>query len=294
MQRENGKYLYLIPALVFLGIFTYFPIVRGTIFAFQDYKLYNMSNIRFNGLENFKAIFTDPNFSFVQIIFNTAIWIFVSLFFQFMLGFVLALLMWKPFKGRGIYSGLVFYPWALSGFAIGLIWAWMFNGQFGLINDVLLKLHLIESNIGFLSDPKFAMISVIIINVWYGIPFFAIMILAALQSVPKELMDAAEIDGASPWKRLFSIIIPYIQPTIVSTTLLRVMWIMNFPEIIYATTGGGPSNATNILSTQMINKILKFYDYGQGSALGVIIMVILFTYAIFYLRLTSQGEENFG
>ncbi len=294
MQKENKKYLYLIPAFLFLCIFTYFPIIRGTIFAFQDYKLYNMSNIRFNGLENFKAIFTDPNFSFVQIIFNTAIWVFVSLFFQFVLGFILALLMWKPFKGRGIYSGLVFYPWALSGFAIGLIWAWMFNGQFGLINDILLKLHLIENNIGFLSDPKYALMSVIVINVWYGIPFFAIMILAALQSVPKELIDAAEIDGAGPLKRLFSIIIPYIKPTIVSTTLLRVMWIMNFPEIIYATTGGGPANATNILATQMINKILKFYDYGQGSAFGVIIMIILFSYAIFYLRLTSQEEESFG
>ncbi len=294
MQKENKKYLYLIPAFLFLCIFTYFPIIRGTIFAFQDYKLYNMSNIRFNGLENFKAIFTDPNFSFVQIIFNTAIWVFVSLFFQFVLGFILALLMWKPFKGRGIYSGLVFYPWALSGFAIGLIWAWMFNGQFGLINDILLKLRLIENNIGFLSDPKYALMSVIVINVWYGIPFFAIMILAALQSVPKELIDAAEIDGAGPLKRLFSIIIPYIKPTIVSTTLLRVMWIMNFPEIIYATTGGGPANATNILATQMINKILKFYDYGQGSAFGVIIMIILFSYAIFYLRLTSQEEESFG
>ena len=95
--------------------------------------------------------------------------------------------MWKPFKGRGIYSGLVFYPWALSGFAIGLIWAWMFNGQFGLINDILLKLRLIENNIGFLSDPKYALMSVIVINVWYGIPFFAIMI-RSITIGTKELM----------------------------------------------------------------------------------------------------------
>jgi multiple sugar transport system permease protein len=145
-------------------------------------------------------------------------------------------------------------------------------------------MNLIESNIGFLSNPKFAMASVIVVNIWYGVPFFAIMLLAALQSVPEELMEAAKIDGAGPIRRLFSIIIPYIKPTIISTTLLRTMWIMNFPDIIYAMTNGGPSNSTNILATQMINKILKFYDYGQGSAIGVIIMFILFTYAIGYLN----------
>lgn len=294
MQKNNHKYLYLIliPAFIFLGLFIYFPIVKGIIIAFQEYSFYNLSNIHFNGFENFKAVFTDSNFSFLQIIFNTIVWVFVSLFFQFILGFILALLMRKPFKGRGLYSGLVFYPWALSGFAIGLIWAWMFNGQFGVINDILLKLNLIESSIGFLSNPKFAMASVIVVNIWYGVPFFAIMLLAALQSVPEELMEAAKIDGAGPIKRLFSITIPYIKSTIISTTLLRTMWIMNFPDIIYAMTNGGPNNSTNILATQMINKILKFYDYGQGSAIGVIIMFILFTYAIGYLKFTS-GKEDF-
>jgi len=293
MHKENHRFLFLIliPAFVFLALFIYFPIFKGILIAFQEYSFYDLSNIHFNGLDNFRAVFTDSNYRFMQIILNTIIWVFVSLFFQFILGFILALLMRKPFKGRGIYSGLVFYPWALSGFAIGLIWAWIFNGQFGVLNDILLKMNLIESNIGFLSNPKFAMASVIVVNIWYGVPFFAIMLLAALQSVPEELMEAAKIDGAGPIRRLFSIIIPYIKPTIISTTLLRTMWIMNFPDIIYAMTNGGPSNSTNILATQMINKILKFYDYGQGSAIGVIIMFILFTYAIGYLKITSRKED---
>lgn len=269
----------------------YFPILKGVVIAFQDYTLFDMTNIQFIGLDNFRAIMSDVNFRFAQILLNTLLWIVVSLVFQFVLGFILALLMQKPFKGRGIYSALVFYPWALSGFAIGLIWAWMFNGQFGIINDIFLRLGLISAPIGFLSNPKYAMVSVIVANIWYGIPFFAIMLLAALQSVPGELMEAAKIDGAGPVRRLFSITIPYIKPTIVSTTLLRTMWIMNFPDIIYAMTGGGPSNATNILATQMINKILQFYDYGQGAAFGVVIMLILFTYAVLYLRLTSVKED---
>lgn len=293
MQGHSRRYLFLImiPAFVFLTLFMYFPILKGVVIAFQDYTLFDMTNIQFIGLDNFRAIMSDVNFRFAQILLNTLLWIVVSLVFQFVLGFILALLMQKPFKGRGIYSALVFYPWALSGFAIGLIWAWMFNGQFGIINDIFLRLGLISAPIGFLSNPKYAMVSVIVANIWYGIPFFAIMLLAALQSVPGELMEAAKIDGAGPVRRLFSITIPYIKPTIVSTTLLRTMWIMNFPDIIYAMTGGGPSNATNILATQMINKILQFYDYGQGAAFGVVIMLILFTYAVLYLRLTSVKED---
>ncbi len=280
----------LLPTFIPIIILTYIPIIKGFIMAFQNYNLYNLTNIHFIGFENFRAVFTDQNFRFPQILSNTFIWVIVSLFFQFVLGFGLALLMRRPFKGRGIYSGLVFYPWALSGFAIGLVWAWMFNGQFGIINDLLKKIGLIHHNIGFLSDPHYALPSVIIVNIWYGIPFFAIMLLAALQSVPQELYEAAEIDGANYFVKLFRITIPYIKPTIISTTLLRAIWIMNFPEIIYGMTNGGPANATNILATQMINKIYNFYDYGQASAIGVIIMVILFVYAVIYLRTTSMKE----
>ncbi|HBK67374.1 MAG TPA: sugar ABC transporter permease [Firmicutes bacterium] len=295
MRDKNTGFLIalMLPAFLLLGLVIFFPIIKGSIIAFQNYNLNNdLSMVHFNGLENFKAIVTDTNFKFWQIIVNTLIWIYVSLFFQFVLGLILALLLRQPFRGRGIYSGLVFYPWALSGFAIGLIWAWMFNGQFGIVNDLLMKLHLIHQNIGFLSDPKYAMMSVIIANIWYGVPFFAIMLLAGLQSIPKELFEVAEIDGANSVKKLFFVTLPYIKATIVSTILLRTIWIMNFPEIIYAMTGGGPGNATNILATQMINKLMKFYDYGQGSAVGVMIMVILFFFATVYLKVSEAKEEG--
>ncbi|HSB79966.1 MAG TPA: sugar ABC transporter permease, partial [Candidatus Methylomirabilis sp.] len=143
---------------------------------------------------------------------------------------------------------------------------------------------------GFLSNPRFAMMSVIAANVWYGIPFFAIMLLAALQSVPRELYESAEVEGAGYVRQLVSVTIPYILPTIVSTTLLRTMWIMNFADIIYGMTDGGPVNSTTTLSIQMINKIFLEYDYGQGAAIGVIIMAIMFTYAFFYLNLSSKWE----
>ncbi len=278
--------------MLFLVAFIYIPVVRGGVMAFQSYNMYDLSALRFNGFDNFIAVITDPNISFLQILFNTGIWLFGSLFLQFVLGFGLALLLRKPFRGRGIYSAFVFYGWALSGFAIGLTWAWLFNGQFGLINDILIRLGILSQPIGFLSNPDLAMISVILPNIWYGVPFFGIMLLAALQSVPNELYEAATLDGAGAFRKFISVTVPYVRPTIISTVLLRTMWIMNYPDIIYAMTGGGPVNRTNILATQMINKVFKEYDYGQGSAIGVIIMVLLFAYAIMYLRITEKGGTD--
>ena len=292
MIDSRSRYFtaYLVPTCILIAVFIYLPVLKGLVIAFQKYNMFNLNDTGFIGFGNFKDIFTDKAFPFLQILKNTLIWVFVSLILQFVLGFCLALLLRKKFFGRGIYTSLVFFTWAVSGFAIGLIWSWIFNGQFGLANDLLMRMHLIEKPIGFLSDPKYAMISVIIANVWYGIPYFGIMLLAALQSVPEELYEAARIDGAGPAVRLFQVTIPYISPTIISTTLLRMMWIMNFPEIIYGMTNGGPANSTNILATQMINKIYKEYNYGHGAALSLIIMGLLFIFAFTYLSLTSKKE----
>ena len=296
MKKNDNSKIFLImvlPSLISVILLTFVPFLSSFFIAFQNYNFHDLSNIHFIGFENFQEVFNDVNFNFLRILLNTFLWVIVSLFFQFVLGLGLALLMKKPFKGRGIYSGLVFYPWALSGFAIGLIWAWMFNGQFGIINDILQKIGLIHQNIGFLSDTRYSLMSVIIANIWYGIPFFAIMLLAALQSVPLELYEAAEIDGAGYFIKLFKITIPYIKPVIINTVLLRTIWIINFPEMIYAMTGGGPANSSNILSVQMINKIMNFLDFGEGSAIGVMIIIIMSIYVIIYLKIISREELTF-
>ena len=129
----------------------------------------------------------------------------ISLFFQFFIGFALAMMLKKKFPGSEIYRGIVFFPWAVSGFMIGIMWRWMFNGTSGVINDVLIKLGILEQPFGFLAEQSSALYSVIVANVWYGIPFFTIMITAALQGVPGELYEAAAVDGASPFKPFFSI-----------------------------------------------------------------------------------------
>jgi len=277
----------LLPTFVLVLFINLYPLVRGGVISFQRLTAFNLNRPRFVGLDNYRSVLGDP--SFWTLLFNTVIWIAFSVFFQLLFGFILALLLTKPFKGRGLYMGLVFYPWALSGFAIGLLWSWILNGQFGILNDILMRLHLIGKPISFLSDPKFAMFSVIAINVWYGIPFFAIMLLAALQSIPKELYEAAQIDGAGMWSKLIRITIPYVKPTIFSTVLLRIIWVMNFPDIIYGTTRGGPAGATNILSVQMINIVYYQNNFGKASALGMIITSILLVFSIVYLTITEKG-----
>lgn len=278
----------LLPALVFVLFVNLYPLLRGGVISFQKLTVFNLNRPRFIGWRNYEEILSDPEF--LYILWNTVLWIGLSVFFQLVLGFLLALLLYKPFRGRGIYMGLVFYPWALSGFAIGLLWSWILNGQFGILNDLLMRLHLIKSPVNFLSDPRYALFSVIMVNIWYGIPFFAIMILAALQSIPKELYEAAEIDGAGRLTKLFKVTLPYVRPTIVNTVLLRVIWVMNFPDIIYGMTRGGPAGATNILSVEMINIVYYQNNYGKASALGMIITAILLLFTVFYLSFTERRE----
>jgi multiple sugar transport system permease protein len=278
----------LLPTLVLMLVFTYYPFLSGIVMAFQNYQLFDLTNVHFIGLDNFKNIFNDPKFIHASV--NSIYWVFISLILQFTIGLTVALMLSKRFRGRGIFQGFVFYPWALSGFLIGLIWKWMFNSQIGVINDLLLRTGIIHERIGFLSDPNWAMSSVIVANVWYGIAFFAIMLLAALQSVPSELYEAGAMDGANGVRKLFNITMPFIMPTVITTTLLRAIWIFNDPSIIYGLTNGGPAGSTHILSSLMLDKIMYGGDYGAASAIGIVMIGILLLYTIFYLSVTRSEK----
>jgi len=292
MRVVKSRWLFigsgLVPALLLVIAFTYIPFLQGIVMAFQDYKLFDLRNVRFVGFKNFVDAFQDRQF--LAAMQNSAYYVFISLIAQFLIGFSLALALRNKFRGRGIYQGLVFYSWALSGFLIGLIWKWLFNSQIGIINDLLLRFGFIDERIGFLSDPKWAMVSVIVANVWYGIAFFAIMLQAALQSVPSDLYEAADMDGAGGVRKLLNVTIPYIMPTIIATTLLRAIWIFNDPTIIYGLTNGGPAGRTHILSSYMLDKIIYGGDYGAASAVGVIMIGILLLYSLFYLAATKSEK----
>ncbi|CAB4674014.1 MAG: ABC transporter permease subunit [Actinobacteria bacterium] len=300
LVRKDGKKAqnilaplwFLLPALVLVAIFIYYPVFATANMSFKNYKLFDQSNIFYNGFENFRGIFKD--LAFRRILQNTVLWVTVSLFFQFFIGFGLALYLKSKFKFSGLYQGIIFIPWALSGFLMGLVWKWIFDDNLGVLNDLMLKLGLIETPVPWLSNANWAMAAVIIANIWYGVTFFVIMILAALQGVPNEILEAAELDGCGKAKSLFLVIIPFIRPTLILIILLRIIWITNFPDIIFGMTSGGPNQQTHILSSWLVQKITYDQDWGSGSALGLMMLGVLFVFTIFYLLATRLEKESEG
>ncbi len=282
---------YMAPAAIFVAIFTYYPVIAGSQMAFRNWKLTDLTDTSWVGLQNFRDVFADPAWG--KVLANTAVWVVGSIVPQLVIGFALALWMRRKFRFRGLYQALVFFPWAVSGFLIGILFRWLFNSEFGPVNDLLQKAGLIDAPIAWLAAPDTAMVAVVIANIWYGVTFFAIMILAALQSIPDELYEAAALDGAGRTRTLFQIIIPYIRTTLVLTVLLRIIWTFNFPDLIFGMTGGGPNNETHIVTTWMIQTTQQG-DYGRASALGLLIVAGLLVFAIFFLMATRDRREVKG
>lgn len=293
-RRRDGLFIFfmLLPSVVMVLIFSYYPVLRGIPMAFQRYSLWDLFNTPFVGLDNFRTLFARPDFMITLP--NTLQWVISSLAGQFIIGFALAMFLRRSFRGRGIYQGAVFFPWAVSGFMIGILWRWMYNGSYGVINDILIRFQIVDraDPVGFLSDRRYAMWSCIAANIWYGIAFFAIMIQAALQGVPEELYEATEVDGASKFQQFVHITLPFIRPVISLTILLRVIWIFNFADLIYALTRGGPGGATEIMTSYQLNLVMFGNDYGLAAAMGVILTLIMAAFTIIYLtalRMTGEG-----
>lgn len=289
-KKNLEPHIFMTPSYIIVLIFMGYPLLNCIKLAFSNYKITQLDNITFAGLSNFKRIFTDSQIGMITG--NTVLFVVITLLGQLILGLILALALKKPFKGRGIYQGIVFLPWAFSGFLVGLMFQWMFNGEYGPINDVLLKLHLIQEKISFLGSPNLAIFTVITALVWQGIPFFGIMILAALQSVPEELMEAAKMDGAKTIQRFWNITIPCIKPTLVITVLLRTIWIFNNADIIYIMTKGGPANSSDTLSSYMFIKAYSTLDFGFASALGVLFMIGLTIYIAIFVKATKFSKAG--
>lgn len=282
---------FMLPAIGFVGLFTYYPLLSGIQMAFRNWNLNDLTDTSWVGLDNFRTLLGDTMFR--GTVANTLVWVVGSLVPQFLIGFTMALWLRRRFRFRGVYQALVFFPWAVSGFLIGILFRWMFNGEFGVVNDLLMKSGLIDTPVPWLADAKYAMFSVIVANVWYGVTFFTIMILAALQGVPEDLYEASAIDGAGKVRTLFSITIPSIRTTLALTVLLRIIWIFNSPELIFGMTGGGPANETHIVTSYMI-QVTQEGNYGRASAMGLMVMFVLFVFATFYLMAVRPRKGGFA
>lgn len=292
MQRKKinfWPYLLLLPALLIVTFVVFIPVIEAVIMSFQSYDLRRPDKISFVGLANFIEIFKDPIFWLA--LKNTFVWVFFGVGLQFIFGFMLALLLNQPFKGRGIVRAVSLIPWATPGVLIGLMWKWIYDGNFGVLNDILLKLGIINEKIIFLSQTSTAFPSVIVTIIWQGIPFFAIMILAGLQGIDQEMYEAADIDGASKVQKLFRITIPSLKNVIFITILLRIIWVSNSVDIIHNMTGGGPSYSTQTLSVYIFNKA-NVLDLGYSSGMALTLMLLLALVAIPYLKNSFKGGKS--
>jgi multiple sugar transport system permease protein len=276
-------YLYLSPALLALLLVMFVPLIVGLSYAFRNVQIYNPFETGWVGLAHFAALVVDDGFW--NALLNTLWWTGGSLVLQFFLGLGLALLLDRPFAGRRLVQAIVFVPWAVPTFLSGLAWAWLFNPVIGPLPHWLFALGLLSQPFNILADPALAMWGPITANVWFGIPFFAITLLAALQAIPRELYEAADIDGASAWQRFTKVTLPFLAPTIAITVLLRTIWIANFADLIWVMTNGGPAGATQTLATYIFATAYSKLDFGYASAVAAILLLLLLLYAVLLIRM---------
>ncbi len=285
-------YLFTLPSFLIIAAFLFYPI--GTVFyySFQHYDISAPFYNRFAGLENFVNIFTNDKM-FLRSLGTSVKWVISEVGLQLIFGMIVALILHQTFKLRGFVRALAFVPWAISGVLASVMWSLMFNEHMGVFNDLLMKLGIISEPKAFLAGTTSAFISVVIAELWRGIPFFAITLLASLQSIPEDLYEAADVDGAGRWRKFVSITLPHLKNTIILTTLLRVVWEFNNVDLIYNLTGGGPANSTTTLTMYIVNLAVHGSDFGYGAALTVISFGILFIFAMTYLLITRfQREEE--
>ncbi|MGI4764222.1 MAG: carbohydrate ABC transporter permease [Janthinobacterium lividum] len=270
-------WLYTVPSVFLIALIMLVPLALGLSFAFRDLVLLDPDSGGFVGLDNFRQLAGDD--AFWGALRNTVTWTAASVALQFGFGLVLALLLDVPFRGRGLVQALVFLPWAVPSFLSGLNWAWLFNPVVGPLPHWFVSLGLMRTPDNILSSPDHAIWGPIAANVWWGIPFFAITLLAALQSIPDDLYEAAAMDGAGAVMRFRAITLPFLAPTIAITVMLRTVWIANFADLIVVMTRGGPADSTQILASYIFTLAFQRLDFGYASAVAAVLLALLLLYA---------------
>jgi len=281
-------YLLLTPALTVVVFVVFIPIIRAIMNSFMNYDLRYPKKTAFIGLKNYIDILTsDPQFW--PSMGKTVFWVVFGVGLQFFFGFILALILNRSFHGRGVIRSLSMLPWVMPGVVIGLIWRWLYDGDYGVFNDIFIKLGILDKGIPFLSRMETALPAAVVSVVWQGIPFFALMVLAALQGVSTEMYEAADIDGANFFQKLFRITLPAIKNTVLVTLMLRVIWVTNSVDIIQNMTAGGPAYATMTIGVYVYQKG-QVLNLGYASAMAVIMAILLLIVVVPYLRSTLKKE----
>jgi multiple sugar transport system permease protein len=275
-------YVLLSPAVAATLLIIFFPMIQAGYMSLHNYILWKPKAITLIWLDNYLRAFADEVF-WISLK-NTAIWIGATVPLQMILGLVTALLLNQQFPWRALARGLVIIPWALPSVVIGLMWTWIYNPNYGVLNDLMLRIGILQTAMPWLADPDTALFAVIVTLMWQGFPFFAVMFLAGLQAIPRSYYEAAELDGASTWQQFRHITLPGLKGVMVTALLLRTIWVANSIDVIYVMTGGGPGYNTHTLPLYSFIRTYTGMDFGYGSALAVTFTIMLLSIVIVYLR----------
>ncbi|MDX6307619.1 MAG: multiple sugar transport system permease protein [Nocardioidaceae bacterium] len=287
MRQDASAYLFIAPGFIIFSVFTVAALIFAFYLTFHEWSIISPDK-PFVGLDNYRHMLKDPDFR--TAVFNTAYFTLGSVPLSMAIGLLLALLLNQPLKFLGLFRTMYFLPVVTPFVVTALLWKWLYNGEFGLFNYYLLKTHLIDQPLLWLSSQNLAMPAVILMSVWGGVGFSMVIYLAGLQAIPEELYESAKLDGAGPLARLWYITIPMLAPTTLFLLVIGVISSFQIFTQIYIMTSGGPLNRTTTIVYYIYEWGFKFYDLGYASTLGMGLFVLLLGVTILQLRLYRRAD----
>jgi arabinogalactan oligomer/maltooligosaccharide transport system permease protein len=289
MNTRGLLWLFLLPSAVVIGCVVFYPFLYNFYISTTNMSLYHIRDYTFKGLANYKEIFGEPDLYYY--FFKTIVWTLVNLFFHLVLGISVAMLLNRQLVGRGVFRALLILPWAMPQYISALTWKGMFNYQYGSVNLILQKFFHVGP-IEWFSSTTWAFIAPIITNIWLGFPFIMVVTLGGLQSIPKDLYEAADIDGASAFQKFFNVTLPMLKPVLTPAIILGTIWTFNNLNVMWLVTERGlPADKTHILVTYVYKAAFTYYRYGYAAAFSVFIFLILLVIVLVYLRQTRVLEK---
>src|SRR6056297_289450 len=288
-EPQRLAVLLLLPTLLLVFGVLLYPIVHTFVLSLTDSHLARPDSGGFVGIDNYLAAARDPEFR--ASMGRTFYFALLTVPIEVFLGLLIALLLNQPFRGRGFVRGLIILPWALPYIVNGVMWKWILNANYGAFNALLSQLGIIDRYQIWLGDPATAFHFVIFASIWKETPVAVILLLAALQGIPTELYEAARVDGANAFQRVWSVTLPLLRPVIAVTMVVKTVWALKEFDLIYVMTGGGPANATNVATFYTYLTTFKFLKFGYGAALAFIIVLFSLVIAYVYVRLISPAKS---
>jgi multiple sugar transport system permease protein len=291
LARERLPYLLSLPSLLIVFGVLILPILYSLFLSVHDLIL-SSRTYEFVGLKHYIAMFHDD--SFINSIKMTLLFTVLSVAAEMIIGIAVALVLNQEFVGRGFVRGLMILPWALPGVVNAIMWQWIFNSNYGVFNGLLTQLGIIDRYQVWLAKPTSAFLCVLVANVWKETPYVVLLAIAALANIPKELYEAAAIDGASAWKSFWKITLPLIKSVVLILLITKTIWALQTFDLVYIMTKGGPMGVTEFIAFYIQKTSFKFLKFGYGSAMSYTVSMICFALTMVYIKCFMGQDEDGG